>query len=129
MENYRLVFVKKVGKVDQVYEYDFYFSDNPDKFWGTGFDCDYANQMKVTPDPKTYGKVLRLRTVIPFYCMQDNNCFSMRHVVDGIVAVAFEDMSDYEEYPEPYRIVFRFGEEYHSVETKLASRQQFFVDD
>jgi hypothetical protein len=128
MEKYKLVFVKKVGQIDSIYEYDFYFSENPDKFNGLGFDCEFANQMKVMPDPKTYGKVLRLKTNIPFYCMQNNNCFSMQHVKDGIVAVAFEDLSDYDDYPEPYRIVFKFGEEYSSVEAKLASRQQLFSE-
>ena len=50
----------------------------------------------------------------------------MQHVVNGIVAVAFEDISDYDEYPEPFRIVFKYGEDYDSVEEKLASRHQFF---
>jgi hypothetical protein len=53
----------------------------------------------------------------------------MQHVVNGIVAVAFEDITDYDEYPEPYRIVFEYGENIDSVEEKLASRSVLFSDD
>jgi hypothetical protein len=126
MENFKLVFVRDVGVNNGIYEYDFYFSKNPDEFWGLGFDCQFANQDETLPDEKTYDNVLRLKTTIPFFCMQHNRCFSMQHVVNGIVAVAFEDISDYDEYPEPFRIVFKYGEDYDSVEEKLASRHQFF---
>jgi hypothetical protein len=50
----------------------------------------------------------------------------MSHVVDGILSVAFEDITDYEEYPEPYRLVFKYGETIYSVEEKLSGRHQFF---
>ena len=49
-------------------------------------------------------------------------------MVDGIIACAWEDISEYEEYPEPYRLVFNFGEKYDSVESKLAQRHQFFSE-
>ena len=51
----------------------------------------------------------------------------MQDCVDGIVALAWEDMSNYEEYPEPIRLVFKYGENIESVEDKLAQRSQFFV--
>ena len=47
---------------------------------------------------------------------------------DKIIACAAEDISDYDEYPEPFRLVFHYGEEYKEVERKLAMRQQFFVE-
>ncbi len=125
----KLVLVNEVGVNGDLHEYDFYFSNTPEKFWGFGFDCDYANQDEVIPDKKTYNEVLRLKTTIPFFCMQKNRCFSMSHVVDGILCVAFENISDYDDYPEPYRVVFQFGEEFSSVEKKLADRHQFFSED
>lgn len=134
MENFdnsklRLVFVDKVGEIDGTYEYDFYFAINPDNFWGYGFDCEYANQDEAIPDVRTCDKIYRLRSTIPFFTIQENRCFSIQHAVDNIVSVAFEDISDYDEYPEPYRIVFMFGEYYDSVEGKLASRSQFFNEE
>ena len=129
MEDLYLVFVRDVGRENDIYEYDFYFAHDPDAFWGSGFDAQFANQDEAIPDEKTYDKVLRLRTIIPFFCIQHNRCFSMQHVVNGIVAVAFEDITDYDEYPEPYRIVFDYGENINSVEEKLASRSVLFSDD
>lgn len=128
MEGLYLVFVNELCVNDGIHEYEFYFAKDIDAFWGIGFDADFANKDEVIPDEKTYDKVLRLRTNIPFFCSQNNKCFSMQHIVDGVIAVAFEDITDYEDYPEPYRIVFQYGEEYNSVEEKLASRQQFFAE-
>lgn len=126
--NLRLVYVSLIGKDEDVYEYDFYFSHDPDSFWGLGFDCEFAAQDFPEPDPKTYSETRRLRTFIPFFLAQNNRCFSMQHVVDGVISVAFEDITGYDEYPEPYRLVFQFGEDIESVEDKLAGRKSFFED-
>jgi hypothetical protein len=52
----------------------------------------------------------------------------MRYAVEDIISLAFEDISEYDEYPEN-RIVLHFGEDYKSVETKFAVRHQFFAED
>lgn len=124
----KLIFVRPIGENSiGYYEYDFYFTDNSDEVWGEDWEVDYPNQIEnMLPDEKTYTDIIRLKTQIPFFCIQFNNCFSMQHVVDGIVSICFEDISDYESYPEPYRIVFQYGEDFHSIENKLASRHQFF---
>ena len=49
-------------------------------------------------------------------------------MIDGIIACAWEDISEYEEYPEPFRLVFNYGEKYASVEAKRAQRHQFFSE-
>lgn len=117
--------MREVGKTNSAtYEYDLYFSKTPDEFWGVGFDCEFAGHEETIPDESTYDEVIRLKTVIPFYCMQKNRCFSMMHMVNGVVCVAFEDISDYDEYPEPIRLVFKYGESYDSIEDKLAQRNQ-----
>lgn len=124
-KNLHLVFMKEVGKSNGIdYEYDMYFSKTPDEFWGVGFDCEFAGHEEAIPDEKTYDTIIRLKTTIPFFCMQKNRCFSMMHMVNGVVAVAFEDISDYGEYPEPYRLVFKYGETLDSIEEKLAARNQ-----
>lgn len=128
MDGLYLVFVNEICVTGGVHEYEFYFAKKPDAFWGVGFDADFANKDEVIPDEKTYDEVIRLKSTIPFFCAQNNKCFSMQHVVDGVIAVAFEDIIDYDEYPEPYRIVFQYGESYTSVEEKLAGREQKFED-
>ena len=129
-DNLRLVYIKDVGLSNsEIKEYDFYFAEDPDIFWGHGFDVEFANQGITLPNKDTYDLVLRLKTIYPLFCMQHNNCFSMQHVVNKVVAVGFEDISEYDDYPTPYRLVFKYGEDYKSVETKLAGRNQFFSED
>jgi hypothetical protein len=127
----QLVYIEPIGKNGLGWnEYDFYFSNTPDIVWGSGWECEFAAQGTCyPPDKKTFNKKLRLKTNIPFFCIQNNVCYGMRYAVEGIVAIGFEDISEYENYPEPYRIVFQYGEKYNSVETKLVSRHQLFSTD
>ena len=109
-----------------MFEYDFLFSETPEIVWGE----DWAEQCpaacdNMRPSNDMISDKQRLATIIPFGLAQRNACFSMQDCIDGIVALAWEDLSDYEEYPEP-RLIFKFGEDYESVEDKLARRHQFF---
>ena len=62
-----------------------------------------------------------VRTNIVFDLIQHNGCFGMQDCMDGIVAVAWENIDDYDEYPEDRgRLFFHFGETYENVEKKLA---------
>ena len=81
------------------------------------------------PDDSMVSVVKRLSTIIPFSTAQKNSCFSMQDCIDGIIALAWEDISDYDEYPEPFRIVFQFGERIDSVTEKLFQRNESFNDD
>lgn len=131
-DNLYLVYVEKLTETPNAkgfFEYEFYFSSTPDIVWGTDWNqqCPSAcNKENMRPDASTYEHVAHLDTIIPFVSIGENSCFSGQDMVDGIVACAWEDISDYEEYPEPVRLVFNFGEGYKGVETKLALRHQFF---
>lgn len=131
-ENLYLVFAEKITKqpnVKGLYEYEFFFSEMPETVWAPDWNqpcpssCDIEN---LRPELSTYNKIERLYTIIPLICICDNSCLSCQDMIDGIVACAWEDISEYEEYPEPFRLVFNFGEKYESVEAKLAQRHQFF---
>ena len=50
--------------------------------------------------------------------VQESDSFAMWDAVDGIIAMAWENLDGYEEYPEK-RLFFSFGEELDSVESKL----------
>ena len=54
--------------------------------------------------------------------IQNNCCFSVSDCYDGIVALGWEDISSYDEYPEDGRIFFKFGESLEEVENKLAMK-------
>ena len=124
MNNLKLVYVNPVGKnATGNFEYDFFFSETPDIVWGENWEmqCPAAcGDMK--PDETTYSFVKRIVTSIPFSCAQENACLSMQDCIDGCIAVFYENISEYEEYPSPYRIVCRFGEDYDSVIDKLKGR-------
>lgn len=128
-DNLYLVYIEPIGKNSlDMYEYDFLFSETPDIVWAD----DWAEQCpsacdNVRPDESMISLTRRLTTIIPFGLAQKNSCFSMQDCVDGIISLAWEDMSEYEEYPEPIRLIFSFGEKYDSVEDKLAQRSQFFT--
>lgn len=125
-----LIFFKQVG-INHLglYEYDFYFSDNYDKAWNelwaeetpTSF-----NEEDMEPDKHYVDKVERLQTIFQFKSIQNCPCFPVSYAVDGIIALAWEDISEYQDYPEPIRLIFTYGEDIESVKDKLAQRHQFF---
>lgn len=126
-----LVYVNPVGKnSEDKFIYQFLFSENPSIVWGDGWDEDYPFQMDdLLPDKTTYSEVKTLITDIPLFCIQNNRCFSMRYAVSNVVAIAFEDISDYMDYPEPIRLVFQFGNSIGKVNTQLDARDLKFEED
>ncbi|MBP5723234.1 MAG: hypothetical protein J6X18_06650 [Bacteroidales bacterium] len=130
-DNLYLVYVEPVGlNSHDLFEYEFLFSETPDVVWGE----DWAEQCPLAcenmrPSSDMISVIKRLTTLVPFGVAQRNTCFSMQDCIDGIVALAWEDMSEYDEYPEPLRLIFGFGEKFESVEDKLARRHQFFSVD
>ena len=129
-KNLYLVYVEPIGlnSNDEI-EYDFLFSETPDIVWGN----DWAEQCpsacdNMRPDDSMITEIRRLVTTIPFSTAQRNSCFSLQDCIDGILAIAWENISEYDEYPEPIRLVFSFGEPFDSVVDKLERRTQFFSE-
>ena len=121
-----LVYVDIVGKNgDDMYEYDFYYSETPEDVWGFEWDKAPASYcVDLLPEPSTYSEIERIKTPIPLSLIQNNTFFSIEDCVNGVVALCYEDISNYEVYPEPYRIVFKFGENRESIIEKLNSRNK-----
>lgn len=125
-EGLKLVYVNPIGRnAIGEYEYDFFFAKEPSLVWGENWDEPFAlfgGDMK--PYKYSYDEIRRVVVDIPFACAQQNSCFSMKHCFEGCVALCYEDINDYDEYPEPYRIVFQYGEDIDSVTEKLSSRDK-----
>lgn len=119
-----LVYVRPVGtSIDGKLEYEFLFSETPETVWGPFWTVPCPSACgDVSPKRGTYSIVKRVTTNIPMLCAQQNSCFSMQDCTDRIIAVAHEDITGYDEYPEPYRLVFDYGEGYESVAEKLITR-------
>lgn len=129
-DNLFLVYVNKIGRdSNEQYEYEFFFSETPEIVWGEDWNvaCPSACE-NLLPDPSTYSVVKTIKTDIPLFCVQENSCFSMQDCIDGLVCLAAQDISELEEYPEPYRLVFKFEEPYKSVSEKLNGVNITFQD-
>ena len=120
----RVVYVSEVGK--DVYGMNIYhmlISYNADETWAEFWDEKPASNCgDITPEEDMYTLVKEIRTDFKFDLAQDNTCFSMQDCRDLIVALAYENLDEAEEYPEPCRIVIHFGDSLYDVEKMLAKR-------
>ena len=119
-----LCFVRLIGKEnDGYYQYEFIFTDNIEEVWGEDFNQKPAclvNNLMISEEYIT--EVHTVKTKIKFDLIQDTCCFSVSDCYDGIIALAWEDISQYEEYPEDGRLFFKFGESIDDVDDKLARK-------
>ena len=68
-----------------------------------------------------------MKTTIGFDLIQDNGCFSFKQAMDGVVSLCFENIDDYDEYPEDGRLFFMFGEPLEEVQRKLALKNILMI--
>lgn len=120
----KVIYIHYVGTNSEgLNVYHFLVGENEEEVfgeeWGEKPACNCNNLM---PEEEYYEYIKELKTNIVFDLAQKNCCFSMSDCRDGCVALASENIDTYEEYPEPFRLVFRFGESLDEVETKLAKR-------
>ena len=122
-----LCFIKLIGKEnEEQYIYDFYFSTTTDEFWGDDFEQKPAGICReLIPYEDTYTEIKRIVINFKLDLAQEQTCFSLQDVIDGCCALGWENI-DNSEYPEDGRIVFHFGEDYESVESKLIKRSFTF---
>ena len=114
-----LVYINKVGqnwKGNFIYE--FLFSDILKKIDGDGWESYPASNNPQPPDEKFINKTGALVTEMKLEIVQESDSFAMWDAVDGIIALAWENLEGYDEYPES-RLFFSLGEEIKSVESKL----------
>lgn len=128
--NLFLVYVNPIGKDSNgLYQYEFFFSETPKNVWGEDWDevCPSAC-VDTLPFSETFSLIKILKTSIPFFCIQENSCFPISYAKMNLVCLCAEDISDYEEYPDPFRLVFNYGDSFEKIDELLASRHQFFID-
>lgn len=117
-----LVYIKPFCKnTDGTYEYDFFFSDTPEYVWGPDWDVNSpASNGDITPDSTTYSKVKRVRTNLPFKTLSETTCYSMEYATYKIMALAWIDIENLDEYPEYGRLTMHFGDTETEVKDKLS---------
>ena len=119
----KLGFIRLIGEeTDGYYRYEFIFTDSIDEFWGENFEqkpCCLVNDL--TPSEEYLTEIHTVKMKIKLDLIQDNCCFGFQDCADGIIALAWENMDDYDEYPEERgRLFFKFGETIEKTEEKLA---------
>lgn len=122
-----LCYINLIGEdIDSNYTYEFLFTERLDEFWGEDFEQKPAGLCNnLTPIENSFDEVIKTKTKFKLDLVQNNTCFSIQDCIDGIVALAWENIDDYDEYPNDGRIVFQFGDSFEDVEDKLAKRGTF----
>ena len=119
MNNLFLIYINSVGKsYNGNYRYEFIFSDSLEGVNGEDWDVYPASNRPEPPYEQFIKKVGVIDTEINFDVVQKSDTFAVWDAVDGIIALAWENIDDYELYPD-VRLYFKFGESISSVENKL----------
>jgi hypothetical protein len=118
MELY-LVFINKIGvDFEGKTIYEFIFSDTIDGVDGDDWDIYPASNMPSPPNEMFIKQVGRIEAELSLDVIQNSDTFAVWDAVDGIVALAWENIDEFDQYPET-RLYFSFGEPIKSVEDKL----------
>ena len=123
-----LVYVKPICKnTNGTYEYDFFFSETPEYVWGPDWDIDTpSSNGDLTPEESTYSEIKRVITTLPLKTLEETSCYSMEYATYGILALAWIDIENLEEYPENGRMTLKFGFAKDKVESLLDSQSWKF---
>lgn len=128
MDNKKLCFIKYIGcDIDGYNQYEFLFTEKIDEFWGENFEympCCLCNEL--IPFDNSYELTKKLKTKIKLCLIQNSCCFSYQDAIDQIVSIAYEDISEYDEYPENGRLILFFGDDYDDVINKLSDKELEF---
>ena len=123
-ETLNLCFIRLIGEEnDGYYRYEFIFTNDIDSAYGENFEQKPAclvNDLMISDEYITEIHIVKMK--IKLDLIQNNCCFAVSDAIDGIVAIAWENMDGYDEYPEDGRIFFKFGETFEEVENKLAMK-------
>ncbi len=123
----KLIFINEVGRTwNGENTYEFLFTDDTSEIDGEFWDRVPAGGNPEPPRPTFVKKVGKLKTDLVFDLVQNSDTFAMWDAVDGLIALGWENIDDYELYPES-RIHFDFGADIESVEAKLLSKDNTLV--
>lgn len=110
MDDLKLIYVIHVGvNWRELNIYEFIFSDTTEDVEGDDWDIYPAVNGNVTPPPSEFIKVVgKLETELDLIVANKSDKFSMLDSVDGVIPLAYENIEDYDEYPEE-RLVIPYG--------------------
>jgi hypothetical protein len=114
-----LIYINMVGKdYKGNLLYEFIFSDTLENVDGEEWDTYPASGRPEPPHDNFIKKVGRLESELKLDVIQNSDTFALWDAVDGVIALAWENINAYDSYPEK-RLFFKFGETIKDVEDKL----------
>lgn len=119
MKELLLIYVNIIGKTHTgKHLYEFIFSDSTDNVDGEDWDLFPASGRPDAPHQHLIKKVGRLEAELTLDVIQNSDTFAVWDSVDGVIALAWENINAYDAYPKK-RLCFKFGETKKDVEAKL----------
>jgi hypothetical protein len=119
MKDLFLIYVNRVGKdYKGNVLFEFIFSDTLENVDGEDWDMVPASGRPEPPHEQFVKKVGRLESELVLDVIQDSSEFAVWDAVDGVIALAYENIDGYDSYPEK-RLCFHFGNTLTEVEEKL----------
>lgn len=117
-----LIYINRLGSDwKDEYVYEFIFSDSTKDIDGEDWDL-YPASGQPSPPKMVYIKSVGvLTTKVKLNVIQNSDTFAVWDAIDGVCALGWEDLLDYDEYPEK-RLVFKFGDKIKSVVDSLYER-------
>lgn len=114
-----LIYVNVVGKTyKENFLYEFIFSDTTKNIDGNEWDTYPASGRPEAPHDHFIKKVGRLESDLKLDVIQESDTFAVWDAVDGVIALAWENINAADAYPEK-RLAFKFGDTLKDVEKKL----------
>jgi len=129
MNDLKLIYVHYVGlTAEEKKQYILYFMPNNLEMYNENWKECMAGLFndKFVPDKQTVSYTLI--TNIPLDIITKNLCLGMRHAIDNVVALAWEDISDYEEYPEEGRLILNYGISLEEVKELLNIKGEKLIE-
>ena len=122
MDKLYLIYVNYVGKdYKGNHIYEFIFSDTTQNIDGDDWDTFPASGRPCPPHERFIKSVGRLEGELKFDVVQNSDTFAVWDAIDGVIALAWENINDYESYPE-FRMCFKFGDTLKQVADNLYAK-------
>lgn len=120
----KLIYVRKIGNLwNGKDSYEFIFGETTEGVDGDGWDDYPASGGNPEPPEESYiSKVGRVDTDdFTLLCIENSDTFAVWDAVDGVVGLAWEDITECETYPDN-RLKFFYGDEMQEVVDQLYAR-------
>jgi hypothetical protein len=128
MKDLYLIYINHVGKnYKGNHIYEFLFSDTTSGIDGEDWDTFPASGRPEPPHEIFIKYVGKLDSNLKLDVVQNSDTFAVWDAVDGVIALAWENVNAYDSYPE-HRLCFKFGESVKEVEDKLYEKDLILVN-